>query len=104
VGTEAGAPEPDGKGGFFSDSQGRPQLTHVQTDELQHLAQAGGGKFVPVGAVADLLSTLQSDQSHEVDTHDEPSKAHVDAWRNEGIWLLPPLLLLAALLARRGWL
>jgi hypothetical protein len=28
----------------------------------------------------------------------------VDAWRNEGIWLLPLLLLLAALLARRGWL
>jgi Ca-activated chloride channel family protein len=104
VGTRAGAPEPDGKGGFFSNSQGRPQLTRVQTDELQHLAAAGGGKFVPVGGIADLLSTLQSDQSHEVDTHTEPSQAHVDAWRNEGIWLLPLLLLLAALLARRGWL
>ena len=105
VGTRAGAPEPDGKGGFFSDSQGRPQLTRISSDELQHLATAGGGTFVPVGDLPDLLSTLQSDQSHEVDTHDEPSKAtRVDAWRNEGIWLLPPLLLLAALLARRGWL
>jgi Ca-activated chloride channel homolog len=104
VGTRAGAPEPDGKGGFFSDSQGRPQLTHVKTDELEHLATAGGGKFVPVGDLPDLLSTLQSDQSHEVNTQDEPSKARVDAWRNEGVWLLPPLLLLAALLARRGWL
>jgi Ca-activated chloride channel homolog len=104
VGTRAGAPEPDGKGGFFSDSQGRPQLTHVNTDELEHLATAGGGKFVPVGDLPELLSSLQSDQSHEVSTHDEPSKAHVDAWRNEGVWLLPALLLLAALLARRGWL
>jgi len=105
VGTRAGAPEPDGKGGFFSDSQGRPQLTRVATDELRQLATAGGGKFVPVGELAELLSTLQSDESHEVDTHEEPSKAgRVDAWRNEGIWLLPPLLLLAALLARRGWL
>ena len=79
-------------------------MTRVQTDELQHLAAAGGGKFVPVGDISALLSTLQSDQSHEVDAHAEPSQAHVDAWRNEGIWLLPPLLLLAALLARRGWL
>ncbi len=105
VGTRAGAPEPDGKGGFFTDSQGRPQLTRVSTDELQHLATAGGGQFVSVGALPDLLSTLQSDESHEVDTHDEPAKAkRLDTWRNEGIWLLPPLLLLAALLARRGWL
>jgi hypothetical protein len=28
----------------------------------------------------------------------------LNTWRNEGIWLLPPLLLLAALIARRGWL
>ena len=27
----------------------------------------------------------------------------VASWLNDGVWLLPPLLLLAALLARRGW-
>lgn len=104
VGSQSGVPEPDGKGGFVTGSDGRPRVTRVQTDELQRLANAGGGKFVPIGALHDLLSALESDQSHSVDAHAEPAQTRVDQWRNEGVWLLPPLLLLAALLARRGWL
>lgn len=104
VGTLTGAPEPDGKGGFVTDSQGRPRLTRIQGDELQHLAAAGGGKFVPVGALPDLLHTLQSEEARSVSSQTEPAQAHLQEWRNEGIWLLPPLLVLAALLARRGWI
>jgi Ca-activated chloride channel family protein len=103
VGTQAGAPEPDGKGGFVNDSDGRPRLTRIQTDELQHLAETGGGKFVPVGGLHDLSSALQSAESDNMDDHSEAAQAHLEQWRNEGVWLLPPLLLLAALLARRGW-
>jgi Ca-activated chloride channel family protein len=103
VGTQAGAPEPDGHGGFVNGPDGRPRMTRIQTDELQRLAVAGGGKFVPVNALPDLVSTLESYQSHSVDTHAEPDRARVAQWRNEGVWLLLPLLMLAALLARRGW-
>ena len=103
VGTQAGAPEPDGKGGFVNDSDGRPRLTRIQTDELQHLAAAGGGKFVPVGGLHELSGSLQSDESDNTDARTEVAQAHLEQWRNEGVWLLPPLLLLAALLARRGW-
>jgi Ca-activated chloride channel family protein len=103
IGTQAGAPEPDGKGGFVNDSDGRPRLTHIQTDELQHLAETGGGKFVPVGGLHDLSSALQSKESVDMDEHSEAAQTQLEQWRNEGIWLLPPLLLLAALLARRGW-
>jgi Ca-activated chloride channel family protein len=103
VGTQAGAPEPNGKGGFVNDSEGRTRLTRIQTDELQHLAEAGGGKFVPVGGVHDLSGVLQSAGSDDMDEHSEAAQAQLEQWRNEGVWLLPPLLLLAALVARRGW-
>ena len=29
---------------------------------------------------------------------------HIEHWRDSGVWLLPVLLLLGALLSRRGWL
>jgi Ca-activated chloride channel family protein len=103
IGTQAGAPEPDGKGGFVNDPDGRPRLTHIQTDELQHLADAGGGKFVSLGGLRELSGALQSDESDNMDEHSEAAQAQLEQWRNEGVWLLPPLLLLAALLARRGW-
>ncbi len=103
VGTQAGAPEPDGKGGFALDSNGRPRLTREQTDELHRVATAGGGRFVSVDAVTtSLLPTLEASGSAEVDAHE--NRAQLATWRNEGIWLLPLLLLVAGLLARRGWI
>ncbi|HEY0342666.1 MAG TPA: VWA domain-containing protein, partial [Steroidobacteraceae bacterium] len=106
VGTEAGAPEPNGKGGFVAAPDGRPRLTRIQTGELRQLATAGGGKFVSVGMLPDLLSTLEADRPDAIDPHAdaEPSHASLTQWRNEGVWLLPLLLLLGALVARRGWL
>jgi hypothetical protein len=70
------------------------------------LATAGGGKYVAVGALPDLVGTLEADQSHAIDSHTdaESSHANLTQWRNEGVWLLPLLLLLGALIARRGWL
>ncbi len=32
------------------------------------------------------------------------AEARLTTWQNGGVWLLPPLLLLAAWLARRGWI
>jgi len=104
VGTPAGAPEPDGKGGFVFDSNGRPRVTREQSDELRRVASAGGGDFVSVDTVAtSLLPTLERSQ-RGADAHATGTQAQLSTWRNEGIWLLPLLLLLAGLLARRGWL
>src|SRR3569833_1486588 len=63
VGTAAGAPPPDGKGDFIHDSTGRPRITRVQTEELQHIAAAGGGEYVSVSAVADLVKTLAAQRA-----------------------------------------
>lgn len=104
VGTQAGAPDPDAKGSFVRDTDGHLRMTRIQTDQLQRVAAAGGGEFVPVSGVSRLISTLESAQTHGVDASAATAGARLATWDNEGVWLLPPLLLLAALLARRGWL
>jgi Ca-activated chloride channel family protein len=104
VGTRSGAPDTDGNGGFVRNGDGRPRITRIQTDELRRVAAAGGGEFVPVNGVSSLISTLESARAHSMDASEAAPGARLATWDNEGVWLLPPLLLLAALLARRGWL
>ena len=67
---------------------------------LQQLASAGGGQVFGLDEMPALLRQLQTQV-----TRSATPLADVEAerWRDAGVWLLPPLLLLAALLARRGW-
>lgn len=104
VGTAQGAPLPDGKGGFVRDAQGRSTLTRLQSDQLQRLAALGGGEYVPLADLSQLVAHLQAAAPHTLDAGDAESGKAVAHWRNGGIWLLPLLLVLCALLARRGWL
>ncbi len=76
----------------------------TQGGALQRVAAAGGGELVPVSALSGLLARLQSTQSQELDTSNTAAEARLSTWQNGGVWLLPPLLLLAAWLARRGWI
>ncbi|HEX5421734.1 MAG TPA: VWA domain-containing protein [Gammaproteobacteria bacterium] len=104
IGTAAGAPEPDGHGGFVRDAKGRSVLTRLQSDELKRVANAGGGRFVLLNQLPSLIATLHAGGSHSLSSGKAAARVEVQKWRNGGIWLLPPLLFLAALLARRGWL
>ena len=104
VGTSTGAPEPTDQGGFVQDAGGHTAITRLQSDELNRLATAGGGEYFNVGEVPRLVQSLNAGQSREMDTNTDTARTQLSTWRNEGVWLLPPLLLLAALLARRGWL
>jgi Ca-activated chloride channel family protein len=104
VGTENGAPEPDGNGGFVQDAQGHTQLARLQSDELQRVASAGGGRFVRVNQTSSLVEAIQGEEAERLAAQDAGPRAQVIIWRNGGIWLLPVLLLLAAAFARRGWL
>jgi len=102
VGTAAGAPEPAPQGGFVHDAQGRSVLTRLPVDELQHIAAMGGGRYVTVNEAGALIDGLRA--LHSLPSRDYEVGQRVSAWQNAGIWLLPPLLLLVPLLARRGWL
>jgi Ca-activated chloride channel family protein len=102
VGTASGAPEPDGNGGFARDAAGQVVLTRLDSDLLQRLATAGGGYFVPLSALPQLIANLHQASSRKLSSG---VAAHVrlPSWLNDGVWLLPALLFLAALVARRGW-
>ncbi|HEU4627943.1 MAG TPA: VWA domain-containing protein [Steroidobacteraceae bacterium] len=103
VGTEKGAPEPDGQGGFVKDAQGHTQLARMQTDELRRVAAAGGGELVRLNDTSALVKAIQSEHAERIAAETAGPRAQVTTWRNGGIWLLPPLLLVAACFARRGW-
>lgn len=105
IGTPAGAPLPDGKGSFVRTAQGGTALTRLQTDQLQRIARLGGGMYVPLDHLQQLIGHLQADTSHALATSGQQVKDRtVVHWHNGGFWLLLPLLLVCTLLARRGWL
>lgn len=103
IGSANGAPVPEDNGSFSRDAQGQPVLVKLPTDLLQHVAAAGGGEYTALGGERQLILSLQEHRSSNDTSGEKIGDVELNAWRNEGIWLLPPLLLLAALLARRGW-
>lgn len=103
VGTVAGAPEPDGNG-FARDAAGQIVLTKLRVDRLRQLAATGGGSYWSLASSQGLIDRLDAARRNPLVHAQIDQGARVDAWRNEGYWLLLPLLLVAATLARRGWL
>jgi Ca-activated chloride channel family protein len=101
LGTAAGAPVPLADGGFAHDSHGAPELARQDSALLQALARAGGGQRFDLAALPSLIDDLQA-HSHASTT--TATLLRPVRWRDAGAWLLPVLLLSAALLARRGWL
>jgi Ca-activated chloride channel family protein len=104
VGTREGGPAVNAGGSFVQNAQGTSVLAKLPIDELQRLADTGDGRYWPLNDVPGLLSALHPDAENPLAQQAIAANTQVGEWRNEGIWLLPPLLLFAALLARRGWL
>jgi Ca-activated chloride channel family protein len=104
IGTREGAPAVDEKGAFLHDAQGASVLAKLPVDELARLASAGGGRYWPLSDVAAMLTALHGESGNPLEDRAQATQLEVGAWRNEGIWLLPPLLLFASLFARRGWI
>lgn len=104
VGTTSGAPDPDGNGGFVRNAQGQVVLTRLDTGLLGQLAAAGGGRYVPLSGLPALIAELHEAGSRKMSSGVQAPDVRLASWLNDGVWLLPPLLLLAALVARRGWI
>lgn len=103
IGTAGGAPQPAAGGGYLQDSHGVTRLARLDADRLRQLAASGGGDYVDIAQLPGLISALQS-APRSAGGAVAVQGVEVAQWRDAGVWLLPPLLILAALLARRRWL
>jgi Ca-activated chloride channel family protein len=104
IGTEHGAPVPKREGGFELDANGNSVMSKLDADQLRRIAAAGGGDYVPESQARRLIGQLQQRRSYQARSSASDQAEQVSQWRNDGIWLLPLLLLCVPLLARRGWL
>ena len=103
IGTRSGAPLSGAGGSFARDAQGQTVLTHLDVDRLQQLAAAGGGDYVDLADLPRLIAALQARPESSRGAVSTQG-VEVEHWREAGVWLLPGILLLSALLSRRGWL
>lgn len=105
VGTPDGAPIPLPEGGFLKDGSGNILVPRLDASALARLADAGGGLSRALRPDSDDLDALLGFFDHRAESA-EPTgdTVHIEQWREDGIFLLPVLLPLAALAFRRGWL
>lgn len=106
VGTQQGAPVALAPGEFLKDARGNIQLARLERETLQAVASAGGGVYQPMRTDAGDVSALVADPGAARNLNAERSTAQAmsSRWRDRGPWLLLPLLPIAALGFRRGWL
>ncbi len=105
IGTQSGAPVPIKDGGFQQGPHGESMLSKLPVDQLRRIAEAGGGRYVAAGDSNALIDELKQQRSYRArEENIESPVQRVQSWHNDGIWLLPILLLSVALIARRGWL
>ena len=112
IGTTQGSPVPIG-GGFLLDKNGAIVIPKLHPEKLQNFALTGGGLYTGLAAgdqdTLKLTRLFQSkQQSKKASMADyngnNNSDINADVWQEEGHWLLLPLLLFAALWARKGWI
>lgn len=106
VGTPTGAPIPNPAGGFVTNDSGAIVIPRLDDASLAELARQGHGAYQRLSPDDSDFHALLAPfklplgQQQDIKVHGLMS----DQWRDEGPWLLLPLLLLGALAFRRGYL
>jgi Ca-activated chloride channel homolog len=103
VGTPQGAPVPQGDTGFAHDNQGNMVVARRDDSHLESLARAGGGRYAVMSEGGNDITALHAElqpSQHAVHADGQSD----DVWQDRGPWLLLPLLLIAAMAFRRGWI
>lgn len=103
AGTAQGAPVPAPDGGWRRDSSGGIALSRIDEAALRALAAAGSGRYARIDRI-DASWRLAAGPDWSADPRQAGEDFQADLWQDEGPWLLLPLLLVAALGFRRGWL
>ncbi len=104
IGTAEGAPLPDGQRGYVRRANGNIVIPKLDTDAMQKLAAAGGGRYAPISGSEADIDLLLSDSGVQPGDELERGDQQTDVWQSRGPWLVLLMLPLAALVFRRGWL
>ncbi len=103
IGTEEGAPIPSPGGGFFKDRAGSIVVPKLEESPLKDLARLGGGHYQRWSIdERDIDSLLSATEKLPGAKEIESTSLTSERWREQGPWLLLPLVPLAALAFRRG--
>jgi Ca-activated chloride channel family protein len=114
VGTKTGAPVPLSQGTLLKDQSGNIVIPGVDQDHLRRIAGIGGGRFSLMTADDSDIQLVGKnyasfdfehavDQQANNDGQPGTDEYRTDRWIDQGPWLLLPLLLITALVFRRGW-
>ncbi len=107
VGTATGAPIPMLKvGGFLTDASGAIVIPKLDDASLTAVAQQGGGLYRHMSSDDSDINALLAQVDGDSTTAESKKSSQMmsDQWQEMGVWLLLPLLLLAAFAFRRGYL
>ena len=103
IGSPQGAPIRGEDGSFLKDADGAILVPRLDSAGLRSFANQLGGQYRTArldDAALQALGLLAGPQ--ELREGSEPTQ--LQAWADQGHWLLLPLLLIAACAGRRGWL
>ncbi|WP_226488743.1 VWA domain-containing protein [Pseudomonas sp. B20] len=103
VGTAEGAPVTQENGSLLKDDQGAILVPRLDSSSLNDFADQVGGSYRQARGDEEDLRSLGLLASPRHMTRDG-QVVQLDTWADQGHWLLLPLLLIAALAGRRGWL
>jgi Ca-activated chloride channel family protein len=102
-GSAQGAPIVLQDGSFLKDQQGTILIPRLDSAGLQRFAREVGGQYQSATLdERDLRNLGLLDTSRQI--RRDGGLTRLQAWADQGHWLLLPLLLLAVCAARRGWL
>jgi Ca-activated chloride channel family protein len=106
VGTADGGPIIEPGGGFLVGQTGQVVVPRLNVATLQRLADRGGGRFANLTVDDRDLNYLLSQNSSaagELQESDSSDLFLIDAWRDQGLWIVLLLIPVVALAFRRGW-
>ncbi len=103
VGTKNGAPITLSDGSYLKDKQGRIVVPVPAFAKLREVAESGGGSYLKIDDPESSFQRLNKPTTLFPETKSQ-SELTGDQWLDRGPWLLIPLVLLAAICFRKGWL
>ncbi|MCK5539340.1 MAG: VWA domain-containing protein [Deltaproteobacteria bacterium] len=103
VGTKNGAPITLSDGSYLKDKQGRIVVPVPAFAKLREVAESGGGSYLEISDPESSFQRLNKPTTLFPETKSQ-SELTGDQWLDRGPWLLIPLVLLAAICFRKGWL